>query len=115
MNKRLLLRVVVSCAPAVALHATAQTTPAAVTDADIASVQQSMEAGCVRRGLERKDPEQSVRAFCGCMTGVLKDQIARADWQQGISGVANGHNEDLEAVLKPHLGALQVCKAKEGA
>lgn len=113
MTLRTLLRIGAAGVVALSLPATAQTTPDAVTDADIALVQQNMESGCVARGLERQDPENEVRSFCSCMTAMLKDKVARSEWQRAIAGAANGRAEDLPDVFKPYLGDVQACKASK--
>ena len=114
MTLRTLLRIGAAGVVALSLHATAQTTPEGVTDADIAQAQQNMESGCVARGLERKDPENEVCSFRSCMTAMLKDKLARTEWQRGIAGAANGHVEDPQDIVKPYLDDLQPCKASKG-
>ena len=114
MTLHTLVRIGAAGVVTLSLHAMAQTAPDAVTDADIALVQQTMESGCVARGLERKDPEDEVRSFCSCMTAMLKDKLARTEWQRGIAAGANGHVEEMQDMVKPYLGDLQACKARQG-
>ncbi len=113
MSHRLLLRVVASVTAAIAVHASAQSMPESFTDADIASLQQSIEAGCVKRGLERQDPEKSVRGFCACVTAVMKDKVSREAWQRGLAAAANGDREVLMVELKSHLADAEACKVKQ--
>lgn len=112
MNPRRLFRLAACCA-AVSLHATAQTPAPAVTDADIAGFQRSMETGCVARGLARKAPEDEVRHFCGCMSATLKRTLSHAEWLRAME-VAASHDEDgLQALIQPHFGELQACKGND--
>ena len=113
MSRRFLLRIAISLIAAVAVHASAQSMPESFTDADIAGLQQSIEAGCVKRGLERQDPEKSVRGFCACVTAVMKDKVSREAWQRGLAAAANGDNDVLMAELKSHLADAEVCKGKQ--
>ena len=113
MPRRLLLRIAAAMTAAVGLHASAQSTPESFTDTDIASFQQSIETGCVRRGLEREDPEQSVRGFCACSIALLRDKVPREDWQRGLAAAANGHAEILIAELQSHMAEAESCKGKQ--
>lgn len=113
MPQRLLLRVAAAMTAAVAVHASAQSMPESFTDADIASFQQSIETGCVRRGLERKDAEQSVRGFCACSITLLRDKIPREDWQRGLAAAANDHPEVMMAELQSHMAEAGSCKGKQ--
>ena len=113
MPQRLLRRVAAAMTAAVGVHASAQSMPESFTDADIASFQQSIETGCVRRGLERKDPEKSVRGFCACSIALLRDKIPREDWQRGLAAAANDHAEILMAELQSHMAEAESCKGKQ--
>ena len=102
-----------SCAAALSFQASAQPAHAAATDADIATFQGEMEVGCVKRGIERQQPENEVRAFCTCMTATLHAKLTRDDWQRILDGQASARFEAIKTVMAPHMEALMLCKAGE--
>jgi hypothetical protein len=69
-----------------------------------------MESGCVKRGLERSAPEPEVRAFCSCMTGVMREQLPKVEWQQLVVSAVKEDKGAAEAIFLRHKDALLACK-----
>lgn len=81
-----------------------------VTDAQIAQVQDNIEIGCVKRGLQRNAPEPEVRAFCACITDVIRKQVPRDEMLQFVLAAIKDDNSGAEAIFLRHKDAMMACK-----
>lgn len=86
------------------------TEPAQVTDAQIALVQNNIETGCVKRGLERGDPEPQVHAFCACIANVIREQVPKDEMRQLVVSAFKNDSGAADAVFLAHKNAMMACK-----
>jgi hypothetical protein len=91
-------------------QATLPSEPGQVTDVDIVMVQANIEVGCVKRGLERGAPEAPTRAFCACVTGVLRDQLTKEESQRLVMAAIKSDEGALQGVFQAHRDAMMTCK-----
>ena len=84
-----------------------------VTDAQVAMVQANMETGCVKRGLERKHPDdKELHDGCACTVAVARAQITKPEWQQLVMDAVTNNGQDAQATMAKHKDAMQVCWPK---
>ena len=105
--RTLLLFGIIHCGMAVAQQASVP-----VSDQDIAYIQESIESGCVTQGLKRSDPPTEVKAFCTCMSKILRANVSRGEWQQAVSKAEGGHPEAIQDLIAPQLPKFGVCTGK---
>jgi hypothetical protein len=75
-------------------------------------MQSSIEAGCVKRGQERGDP--NAKPFCACSSAILRVQVSTDEWKRGIAATANGDRNVMLKTLGQHTDQMKVC-LKQGA
>ena len=76
-------------------------------------VQANMETGCVKRGLERKHPDdKELHDGCACTVAIARAQITRAEWQQLVMDAVTNNGQDAQATMAKHKDAMQVCWPK---
>ncbi len=97
----------------VPLLASAQDTPADVTDAQVAELRASVEPGCIARGRARGAPEHDVVSFCSCMTKVLDANVPIDTWRR-MTWLASQHKqEEMGQSMNAFAPLLQACKDHE--
>lgn len=97
----------------VPLRASAQETPADVTDAQVAEMRAGLEPGCIARGRARGAPEHDVVSFCTCMTKVLDANVPADTWRR-MTWLASQHRqEEMLPSLNSLAPLLQTCRDHE--
>jgi hypothetical protein len=95
----------------VATGASAQFSPALVTDAQVSLYQQGIEMGCRNAGRAKGDPPAQVDAVCGCLVSELRKAVPKAVWQQAYFH-STARRQDLEAqVMAPYSSKVSHCHA----
>jgi hypothetical protein len=95
----------------VATGASAQFSPALVTDAQVALYQQGIEMGCRNAGRAKGDPPARVDAVCGCLISELRKAVPKAAWQQAFFQ-STARRPDLEAqAMAPYTSKVSHCQA----
>ena len=115
MKASLLPRIALLSTALIAAQAFAQRAPDSVTDTEIGQLQTSIEAGCIDRGTERKDPAKEVQESCSCATQVLRVKVSQKEWQAAVAAAFNGDKDTATRILASHQQEVTVCKPVQAA